>query len=323
MKGCLVTSFFLSAAFVCACRPEGDRLPAYDELPDTAVVANVAGVQYTKADLERDCEIVEALLDASDRADQKQIRERNPLQCRRQMVDGFVRREALIKLGEHKGVSLSAAEALEFREHLLADVFRSCPQKTNVVDAVLGVRAEAFAANLRREALAANAEAEYRAELRMHISANADDVARESRRLADLRQKVLAANASLCRLATNAWRSIRAGNDFDVVGKKLVEMQEGVSYDASFEAAELPALASGELSAPLLTKDGIEIFRESGETGGERRVSRIFFKLETPEPEISPETIRERKLAEETERLYEVRMQQLRQALGVTVRELK
>ena len=323
MKGCLASGFFLSVALACGCRPEDDRALAYAELPDSAIVADVCGMRYTKADLERDCEIVKILQDASGRADQKQAFVQNPLQCRRQMVDGFVCRETLVKLAEHKGMSLSDAEALEFRDQLLGDIFRECPQKTNIVDAVLGSRTGAFAANLRREALAVKAEAEYRAELRTQVSVSADEVSRERRRLADLRREVLAANARLCRLATNAWRSIRAGNEFDVVGKKLMEMQKGVSYDPSVETAECPALTPGELSAPLLTEDGIGIFRSVGESGAGVRVSRIFFRLETPEPESSPEEIRERRLLKETEKLFETRMRQLRQSLGVTVRKLK
>lgn len=322
MKSCLAICFF-SVAIACGCRPEDDRALAYDELPDTAVVANVSGVRYTKADLERDCTIVGALLDASDRADQKQALDLNPLQCRRQMVDGFVRRETLVKLAEHKGMPLSNAEASEFRDQLLGDVFRECPQKTNAVDAALGSRAAAFVANLRREALAAKTEAEYRAELRSHVSVDADEIASESRRLADRRREIRAANARLCRLATNAWRSIRAGNDFDAVGKKLTEMQQGVSYDPSFQAAKLPALASGELSALLPTKGGIEMFRAMGDSDAEKRISRIFFSTATPEPESTPDEIRERRLAEETEKLYEERMRQLRRSLGVTVRKLK
>ena len=150
----------------------------------------------------------------------------------------------------------------------------------------------AFRENLKKELLAEKVRNRVRCAIAERIPRiSTEDVAREQAAVAKHNAALTEANRSICRLATNAWKSIRAGNDFAAVGNKLTEMDTGASYEVLCEDAApvCTNLADGEMSVPLLEDGVLGFYRVSSPTAGVRRISRIAFQLQKPREVLSKE----------------------------------
>lgn len=116
-----------------------------------------------------------------------------------------------------------------------------------------------------------------------------EDVARERAAVTNHNATLEQSNRSICRLATNAWKSIRAGNDFETVGLKLKELCPSASYEPVCEDSETICtnVTESGLSAPLLSGYVLSFCQVSEATAGVRQVSRIVFRLQEPRAVLS------------------------------------
>ena len=259
----------LIIAFGCDRRPEGE------------VVASVDGTVYTKAELERDVAIVEKLqalagypsIDRSDAAAQADYR--------RRVVNGFVVREILLKEAARRRMDLSPAEMLAFQNEFAAGFSGQMPMNFDAMLEALGVQATAFRNNLKKDALSAKVERILKEQIAASLPETPKpEIERMRREALEFSRSLEAANRSLARLATNSWKSIRAGNDFTVVGQALVKMQKGVVFEPVFRDAEgrYAALAAGKVSALTPVEGGLEFVKANGDAA----FSRIVFRWQKP-----------------------------------------
>ena len=154
---------------------------------------------------------------------------------------------------------------------------------------------------------------------------SSEDIAREQAAVAKHNAGLAEANRSICRLATNAWKSIRAGNDFATVGNKLTEMNTGASYEALCEDAATVCtnLADGEMSAPLLEDSVLSFYSVSSPTAGVRRISRIAFQLQKPRVLLSNEQTEMSLVERAIDTLYGKWLKSKASAQGKTTAEKK
>ena len=262
---------FLSLVIASGC----DRRPA-DE-----VVASVNGTVYTKSELERDVSIVEKLqslagyqsIDRADAAAQADYR--------RRVVNGFVVREILLEEAARRHIDLSPAEMRVFQDEFAAGFSGQVPMNFDAMLEVLGSQATAFRNNLKKDALSAKAERILKEQIAASLPETPkSDLERMRREALEFNRGLEAANRSLARLATNSWKSIRAGNDFAVVGQALVKMQKGIAFEPVFRDAEgrYSALAVGKVSALTPVEGGLEFAKANGDAA----FSRIVFRWQKP-----------------------------------------
>ena len=172
------------------------------------------------------------------------------------------------------------------------DELRARLSDAETLQSALGEDGAAFREDLKKELLAEKVRNRVRCAIAERIPRiSAEDIAREQAAVAKHNAALAEANRSICRLATNAWKSIRAGNDFAMVGNKLTEMNPGASYEALCEDAApvCTNLADGEMSAPLLEDGVLSFYRVSSPTAGVCRISRIAFQLQKPREVLSDE----------------------------------
>ena len=244
-------------------------------------VASVDGAVYTRAALERDVEIIEKLqslagypsIDRTDAAAQSNYR--------RRVVDGFVLREILLKEAARRHIDLSPAEMRAFQDEFAAGFSGRVPMNFDAMLEALGPQATAFRNNLKKDALSAKMERILKEQIAVSLSETSKSDLEERRREAlEFNRGLEAANRSLARLATNSWKSIRAGNDFAVVGQALVKMQKGIAFEPVFRDAEgrYSALTAGKVSAPTPVEGGLEFVKANGDAA----FSRIVFRWQKP-----------------------------------------
>ena len=112
------------------------------------------------------------------------------------------------------------------------------PMNFDAMLEALGPQATAFRNNLKKDALSAKMERILKEQIAVSLSETSKSDLEERRREAlEFNRGLEAANRSLARLATNSWKSIRAGNDFAVVGQALVKMQKGIAFEPVFRDA--------------------------------------------------------------------------------------
>ena len=252
-----------------------------DRRPSDEVVASVDGTVYTKAELERDVAIVEKLqalagypsIDRSDVAAQADYR--------RRVANGFVVREILLKEAARRHIDLSPAEMRAFQDEFAAGFSGQMPMNFDAMLEALGPQATAFRNNLKKDALSAKVERLLREQVEDLLPETPKPDLEQMRREAlEFNRGVDTANRSLARLATNSWKSIRAGNDFAVVGQALVKMQKGIAFEPTFRDAEgrYSALAAGKVSALTPVEGGLEFAKANGDAA----FSRIVFRWQRP-----------------------------------------
>ena len=191
-----------------------------------------------------------------------------------------VERDVLLDEAARQGIVLSDDE---LRAHL---------SDAESLQSALGEDGAAFREDFKKGLLAEKVRNRVRCAIAERIPRiSTEDVAREQAAVAKHNAALTEVNRSICRLATNAWKSIRAGNDFAAVGNKLTEMNTGASYEAFCEDAApvCTNLADGEMSAPLLEDGVLSFYRVSSPTAGVRRISRIAFQLQKPREVLSKE----------------------------------
>lgn len=304
MKTCLL--LLLPLVIVAGC----DRRSA-DE-----VVASVDGTVYTKAELERDVSIIEKLqalagypsIDRSDATAQADYR--------RRVVNGFVAREILLKEAARRNLGLLPEEMLDFQDEFAAEFSGRLPVNFDTLLTALGPQATAFRNNLKKDALSAKMERIIREQIAASVPETPkSDLERARREALEFNRGVEAANRSLGRLATNSWKSIRAGNDFAVVGESLVRMQKGIAFEPVFRDAEgrYSALAAGKVSGPMPVEGGLELVKANGGTA----LSRIVFRWQTPRavPTVGDD-VREKAIRD----AYSRKIAELKQAAKIEVR---
>ena len=245
------------------------------------VVASVDGIIYTKAELERDVAIVEKLqslagypsIDRADAAAQADYR--------RRVVNGFVIREMLLREAARRRLDLSPAEMLAFQDEFAAGFSGQMPMSFDALLEALGSRATVFRNNLKKDALSAKMERILKEQIAASLPETPkSEIERTRREALEFNRDLASANRSLARLATNSWKSIRAGNDFAAVGRALVKMQKGVAFEPVFRDSEgrYPALAAGQVSAPMPVEGGLELVKANGGAA----FSRIAFRWQRP-----------------------------------------
>ena len=189
-------------------------------------------------------------------------------------------RDVLLNEASRRGIVLSE------------DELRTQSPVSEEVLSALGENVAVFRENLRKDLLAEKMRRCIRCAIAERIpQVSSEDIVREQAAVAKHNAGLAEANRTICRLATNAWKSIRAGNDFATVGNKLTEMNAGASYEALCEGAATVCtnLADGEMSAPLLEDGALSFYRVSSPTAGVRRISRIAFHLQKPQEVLSEE----------------------------------
>lgn len=260
------------------------------------VVASVNGTVYTKAALERDVAIVEKLqslagypsIERSDAAAQADYR--------RRVVNGFVAREILLQEAARRRIDLSPAEMQAFQNEFAAGFSGRMPMNFDALLEALGSQATVFRNNLKKDALSAKMERILKEQIAASLpETSKSDLERMRREALEFNRGLEAANRSLARLATNSWKSIRAGNDFAVVGRALVKMQKGIAFEPVFKDAEgrYSALAAGKVSAPTSVDGGLEFVKANGDAA----FSRIVFRWQKPREVPSDNGVAARKKA--------------------------
>ena len=252
-----------------------------DRQSSDEVVASVDGTVYTKAALERDVAIVEKLqalagypsIDRTDAAAQADYR--------RRVVNGFVAREILLQEAARRRLDLSPAEMLAFQDEFAAGFSGKLPMGFDALLEALGPQATVFRNNLKKDALSAKMERILREQIAAAVQKTPkSDLERMRREALEFNRGLETANRSLARLATNSWKSIRAGNDFAVVGQALVKMQKGVAFEPAFKdsSGRYSALAAGRVSALTPVEGGLEFVKANGDAA----FSRIVFRWQKP-----------------------------------------
>lgn len=232
------------------CDRASEDVPYY-RLPDSAVVAAVGDARCTKADVQRNEEIMSKIVSLCGTAAKV-----DPAVFRRNYTTAFVVQAILVREAKRRGRTLSDKDFDRQQKRFLASI----PGRTSLTYeqtvSSLGSLASTFEANQRQEALANEMEEILRAEFA---------------------KKAAAASS----FATNAWKSIRAGNDFDVVGKKLVEMGKDVSYEAECEPPTgiLAELSAGAVSPLTAIEGGLSIWKAKTNVANKMAYSRIFFAI--------------------------------------------
>ena len=239
---------------VLGCDHVPENAPYY-RLPDSAVVATVGDFHCTKGDVRQNEEILSRLLVLCGTTAKV-----NSVLFRRNYTTALVEHAIFAREATKRGLSLSD----EGRRRQQRRFLDSLPGGTSLtygqILSSLGKLASTFEANQQLEAL----------------SNETEDILR-----AEFAKKAAEASS----LATNAWKSIRAGNDFDVVGRKLLEMVKNVSYDVDCEkpVGILDELSVGAISPLIATEGGLSMWKVKPGAANKKVYSRIFFSIPFPD----------------------------------------
>lgn len=270
-----------AAAVLAGC---GDRNKghSYEELPDDAVMASVDGVMYTKADLERDCLIMKDLLKLAQTDEADTMEAFDPEEVRRSTVERFIDREVLVKEANRMRMVVSPGEFKDYQAKFAEDFAEKLPVGFKAIVEALGPRSVAFRANLKRDALANKVCARIHDEIAQRTRVTPSDAMREQAIVRRINAETAVTNAAICAAATNAWKSICAGNDFDAVGRKLVELRKDVVYaaDCIETNAVFAKVAVGKVSRPLEVGNDLVIVRALGpDLKGRPHYGKISYQL--------------------------------------------
>lgn len=266
-------------AFV-GCDRRDEAVP-YAQLGDDAVLVSVDGVSYTKGDFERDLAVRMDLLKLSLNTFSDAQLKAQRTQFRDQAIDQFVSRELLLGEAKRRRVELTNEDMLAYQENFSRGLSAKVSVGFGAVEGALGGRVTAFRASLRKDALSQKVSALIRREAAATAAPSDEEVARTLREAEASNRAFAVTNRATYALATNAWKSIVAGNDFATVGKKLREMNRHVAYLPGCGARDpaVTGLAEGEMSPPLEAEGGVAIYRANAKPGARNRYSCIYFAL--------------------------------------------
>ena len=274
---------FLSVSALCAllgCGPGESSVP-YAQLGGDAVLVSVDGVSYTKGDFERDLSVRLKLDEMS--CERRTDSERADLagRFRAETLGQFVARELLLGEAKRRGVSLSKDELEAFRERFANALSKRVRVTSAALADVLGRDATAFRASQAKDALSQKVSALIRREAAATAVPSDGEVARTLREAEASNRAFAVTNRATYALATNAWKSIVAGNGFETVGRKLHEMNRHVAYLPGCGARDpsVTGLAEGEMTPPLEAEGGVAIYRANAKPGARNRYSCIYFAL--------------------------------------------
>ena len=261
----------------------------YDLMPDSAPVLCLGDFSYSKADLEQDIAILERLAVLSGTPHEETVLAAGPRSCRKKVLDGVITREVLIQESKRLKISLSSDQFLSFQKSFADSFTERMPVCFNSILAALGPRATYFRNNLKRTALANLTQQVLRQRLADQLPPIPSSEIESAQAKARVAKAALEKdNRSLASLATNAWKSIRAGNDFDVVGKKLTEMRTDISYDPDVrDDSRFGQLVPGTTSALIRSPHGLIMAKAQPITAEGTRLSRILFRMRMPERALS------------------------------------
>lgn len=277
-------SLVIALAALGGCNRQLKDLP-YDQLDGNDIVARVGSATYTKAELERDVAITEKLSALAGFAPQEMASRQNPSKFRQQVANGFVGRELLLQEAARRKIDLLPDDMQAFQAEFAAGISSRMPMTFKGLLDALGPEATQFRNNLKKDALSARIEQILRQEfLAAQPAVSASDAEAKRREALAFNRKVEETNRSLMRLATNSWRSIRAGNDFATVGRKLAEMRQEITFDAAYaDPAGRHAKTPPNLTLPpTAAEDGVEVVKVVQAPDGARTIGRIFFRPKTP-----------------------------------------
>lgn len=260
MKPTFTAVALLGAVLGCS-QPSVTSLP-YDEAPASALIARIGDATFTKGDLERDVRIMSKLAEAAGYKAEEMSVSQDPVGCRREMLDNIVMREVVVQEAVRRGIVLSPQEMDVYQERFAEEFAQRIPLSFVDLMSALGKDATAFRANLRKDALVDKFRTSVCDQLAAELPP-ADMAGAVAAREEALRHNARAAdeNRRVGKLATNAWMSIRAGNDFDTVGRKLPEMRKGVSFDPNRpdNSAGEARFANGAVPPPFAIPGGIAL----------------------------------------------------------------
>lgn len=310
------------AAVLAGC---GDRHSAlsYEELPDDAVMASVDGVTYTKADLERDCLIMKDLLHLAQTDETDTMEAFDPEEVRRSTVERFIDRELLVKEANRLRLIVSPGEFKDYQAKFAEDFAEKLPVGFKAIVEALGPRSVAFRANLKRDALANKVRARIRDEIAQRTRVTPSDAMREQAIVRKINAETAITNAAICAAVTNAWKSIRGGNDFDAVGRKLLELRKDVVYvaDCIETNAVFAKVAVGTVSRPLEVGNDLVIVKAIGpDRDGNPHFGKISYQLYDQFVVPTVEGAMKELFENGVDAAYEARIEELRQNARITNR---
>lgn len=281
------------AALVLAvgCGREPSSLP-YSQMSEDDVVATVNGVAYTKGELERDISITDRLYSFAGYDRDGRLDSETAQAYRRRILQGFIDREILLQEAARRHIELSSADMNAYQRQFAASLSENLPVNFDSLLFSLGPLATVFRNNLKKDALAAKFEQILREAAESVLPpVSSAEIEREREAALAFNRKLAKDTRALTRLATNSWKSIRAGNDFKTVGKKLPEIRPEVTFEPSFAdpAGRFKALRPGELTSPAACDGGLQIIKAERGEGGTRNLARILFRLNKPKAVLSTE----------------------------------
>jgi len=320
------TLLFLSAfALFAGCnRPTVSTLP-YEQMADRDFVAVVNGVGYTKGELERDVAITEKLLMVAGIAPEHMVSRTDPLSFRRSVISGFVAREVLLGEADRRRIELTAADMADFQERFAGGLSARLPLGFDALLDALGKDATVFRNNLKKDALSAKMETALKNQIAATLPPpTSSALAKAKQDVLDANRQVEADNKTLSRLATNAWRSIRAGNDFAVVAQKLPSLHKGITFESDYRdtAGRFRSMPCGTLTAPVAADGGLEIAQVSATAEGATRISRLFFKSTKTKPLPSTKALVDAQKAKALNARYAALLKELKTSAEISKVEL-
>lgn len=315
------TTPFLFACALCAllgCGSETKEVP-YSQLADGDVLVSVNGVTYTKGELERDVGIRADLQKLSlEKASEVQV-EALKEQFRRQALGQFVSRELLLAEAGRRKVELLPEDMLAYQEVFAKGLSAKVPVGFDAIGTVLGKRITDFRASLRKDALAFKLTGIIRRDAACVPMPTKEEAERTIAAARVSNAAFAVTNRVTAAVATNAWKSIKRGNDFATVGRKLCEMDRHIVYFDACNTTDPTAakLAKGEITPPLCQEKALTIFKANAEPGVADRYSCIILPLA---PIYVIESVEEtRKTIYETtvEEAYKAKLDALRKAADI------
>ena len=245
-------------------------------MPAGTVVISIGESKCTKADLECSCQIMDEMLSWFGRESGEEW-----LSVRRRVLEQMVNRELLVAEAAKRNVQLTAAEVAAHQKAFMKDLPPESNLRFDDVLRRLGNKAVYFQRGLLRDALAFKMDRLLKRELAERVVIDEAAIQKRKEDILKTSQAMASTNAALCAMATNAWRSVRAGNDFKTVGEWLAKKRPGVEYDevCVSDLPEALQLKKGEMTSPLHSENGVTILKRIADVAGDRRFSRLFFKF--------------------------------------------
>ena len=317
-------TFLTMLGLAVGCGRETSSLP-YSQMSEEDVVATVNGVAYTKGELERDIAITDRLFSFAGYDHDGRLASETPQAYRQRVLRGFIDREILLQEAARRHIELTDSDMAAYQRQFAASLSDKLPLNFDSLLSSLGPLATVFRNNLKKDALAAKIEQVFcEAAESVLPTASPTEIAREREEAIAFNRKLAQDTRALTRLATNSWKSIRAGNDFKTVGKKMPEIRPEIAYEPSFAdpAGRFRGLRPGELTPPRACDGGLEIVKAERGTDGKAALARILFRLKKPKAVLSPEETVDVLKAKAVKAQVALQFKALKQAAKISINPL-